>query len=462
MRLTRRVFHDLAIWMVAFGLAIGVAFPFLVVLLGVPIETALAPTFFGACLGAGALAGLLNFKLARQVVGKKLSLLAERMGTVGAELKQMTFSADLSGCTPERCSIVVDSDDEIGDSARAFNRLVEALATSMKTQAAVRSFNRMLSSRLELDAVATGALQQLIEYTGADAGVILVDTGGKLRVQASSGVREPETLIDSEHVGSGMRTGEVKHLQVPAGVEIDAGLVEFRPQDVLFVPITHKSVPLGTIVLASTQAFDADSKSRLELFKHGLGLALNNSLAHDRLQRLAALDPLTGVYNRRFGLARLHEEFGRAVRSNSPLGVLMLDIDHFKSVNDTYGHLVGDRLLTSIAGIVSSILREGDILIRYGGEEFLVVLPAASSEDIRAIGDRVRRAVEESSLVDDTQTIRVTISIGGAAYPNQNVEGEECLVELADEALYSAKQAGRNRAVIADESEPNALTALGA
>lgn len=134
------------------------------------------------------------------------------------------------------------------------------------------------------------------------------------------------------------------------------------------------------------------------------------------------------------------------------LGAIRLDIDQFKSVNDTYGHLFGDRILTSVAGIVSSILREGDILIRYGGEEFLAVLPAASSADTRAIGERVRRAVADSTVVEGSQTVRITVSIGGAAYPNQNVESEESLVELADAALYAAKQAGRDCVHIARQS----------
>jgi len=184
------------------------------------------------------------------------------------------------------------------------------------------------------------------------------------------------------------------------------------------------------------------------LFLQGLGLALNNAMAHDRLQRLAALDPLTGVYNRRFGLVRLHEEFGRAVRANTPVGILMLDIDHFKAVNDTYGHLVGDRLLKSICAIARSSLREGDVLLRYGGEEFLAVLPAASAEDLRLVGERLRRAVEDSALSDGAKTVRVTLSVGGAAYPNQNVESEEVLIRLADEALYRAKDSGRNRVEI--------------
>ena len=161
------------------------------------------------------------------------------------------------------------------------------------------------------------------------------------------------------------------------------------------------------------------------------------------------LDPLTGVYNRRFGLGRLHEEFERSIRSTIPLGLLMLDIDHFKSVNDTYGHQAGDRILKSIAAIIKTILREGDILVRYGGEEFLAILPAAASEDLELIGERIRRSVEESAHPYESQTIRVTISIGGAAFPNQNVEKESTLLQLADDSLYKAKETGRNRVVVA-------------
>ena len=175
-------------------------------------------------------------------------------------------------------------------------------------------------------------------------------------------------------------------------------------------------------------------------------------LHQDSLALSASVDSLTGLWNRSRTLHFLIEEVARANRYGTPFSVVLIDIDHFKSVNDTYGHLVGDRLLTSVAGIVGSILREGDVLIRYGGEEFLAVLPAAAGEDIRAIGERVRRAVEESSVAEGSQTIRVTVSVGGAAFPNQNVEGEQSLVELADEALYAAKQSGRNRVQIADET----------
>ena len=137
------------------------------------------------------------------------------------------------------------------------------------------------------------------------------------------------------------------------------------------------------------------------------------------------------------------------MRTAAPLGVLMLDIDHFKAVNDTYGHLVGDRVLKSVCAIVRSSLREGDVLLRYGGEELLAVLPAASSTDLHEMGERLRQAVEDSSVTDGEKTVRVTLSAGGAAYPTHNVEREDGLIGLADEALYRAKKGGRNRVEIA-------------
>lgn len=448
MRITKKVFHDLALWMVAFGLGIGITFPFFVMLLGVPSQIALTTLFFLASLGAGALAGAVNFTLARTVVGSRIKLLASGMTRVEENLLSMTASGDMEQCKPEDCLIEVDSEDEIGESAMAFNRLVETLAHSMETQAAVRSFSEMLTSKLELEELTQQALRQFMEHTKASGGAILCESGGELEVTASHGFKNIESLGESDHVRLAVRTGELQTIRIPDNVQVDGVIAHFRPSEIVILPATYKSIPLGVVILATSDSFDSEARARMELFRHSFGLALNNAIAHDRLQRLAALDPLTGAYNRRFGLGRLHEEFDRAVRMNSPLGILMLDIDHFKRVNDTYGHLVGDRVLIAITGIAKTILRDGDVLVRYGGEEFLAVLPAASSEDLCLIGERLRRAVEDASVTDGSQTIRVTTSLGAAAYPNQNVKKEDELVQLADAALYEAKETGRNRLVL--------------
>jgi diguanylate cyclase (GGDEF)-like protein len=196
-------------------------------------------------------------------------------------------------------------------------------------------------------------------------------------------------------------------------------------------------------VLATTGAFERDAVELLDQFRADLGLAFNNALAHDRLERLAAIDPLTDAYNRRFGLGRLREEFARAVRAEAPLGVLMVDLDHFKTINDTYGHLVGDRLLRSVAGACRRVIREGDVLVRYGGEEFLVLLPGAGRDDVVQVGERIRRAIAETVVEDGESRISVTVSIGAATYRDGS-ESPEALIALADRALYEAKDGGRN------------------
>ncbi|TKB23111.1 GGDEF domain-containing protein [Desulfopila sp. IMCC35006] len=450
MRITRKVFHDLAIWMVGFGLSIGIVFPFFVILLGVPSNIALNKVFFAACLGAGALAGIINYGLARWVVGLRLRLLASSMSQVEQNLKKMTYSGDLSECTPENCMIYVDSEDEIGESALAFNRLVETLSKSMKTQAAVRSFSEMLTSQLEIETLAEKALLQFFEHTDAASGLVLYESGGKLEIAASHGLKSPELVAVSDHVRIAVRTGQRQVVSIPDDVRIDGVIMDFSPREIVVLPVKNKGVPLGVVVLATGKTFDSDQQARIDIFMQGLGLALNNAMAHDHLRRLAAIDPLTSIYNRRFGLGRLKEEFGRATRTGSLLGIIIFDIDHFKVVNDTYGHLVGDWVLKSICALARSSLREGDVLFRYGGEEFVAVLPAASSEDLRIIAERLRKGIEDNIFSKGITTVRVTVSIGGAAYPNQsNAGNEDLLLQLADEALYKAKESGRNRVILA-------------
>ncbi|MDM8569375.1 GGDEF domain-containing protein, partial [Thiotrichales bacterium HSG1] len=214
------------------------------------------------------------------------------------------------------------------------------------------------------------------------------------------------------------------------------------------IPLEFKSIPLGVIVLATNKFFDKDVTRLLQLFRHSFGLALNNALAHSNLQKIAALDVLTGAYNRRFGLTRLKEEFNRAIRSDTSLGIIMMDIDHFKSINDTYGHLVGDRVLGQIAESTYRALREGDVVVRYGGEEFLIILPGASLSNSLQLGERIRRLITETTVQDGEQCISFTASLGITAFPEDNVKGELELVKHADDALYTAKDQGRNQVVL--------------
>ncbi|WP_419785980.1 PAS domain S-box protein [Pseudodesulfovibrio sp.] len=166
-----------------------------------------------------------------------------------------------------------------------------------------------------------------------------------------------------------------------------------------------------------------------------------------KLRELATTDALTGLDNRRWFMEQAMAEFSRSRRYNRALAMLMLDIDHFKNVNDTHGHDVGDQVLSSLAGIVVGALREADILGRLGGEEFGVLLPETSREAALDVAERVRKAVESTIMRTSAGEIRITISIG-VAVMNEKTTSVETLLKDADVALYQAKENGRNRAFI--------------
>ncbi|MGB0324535.1 MAG: GGDEF domain-containing protein, partial [Phycisphaerales bacterium] len=169
-----------------------------------------------------------------------------------------------------------------------------------------------------------------------------------------------------------------------------------------------------------------------------------------------SVDGLTGIYNRRFFDDQLHERFEQARRFRGTLGLLMIDVDHFKSINDDHGHPVGDLVLKECAARMGQIMRRGDVLCRYGGEEFVVLLPGATKREIATVAERLRIRVEDEPFLrtlGDQSPIAVTISVGGAlATPDQD-STEPCdLLHAADGALYQAKREGRNQScfVVAD------------
>jgi two-component system cell cycle response regulator len=447
-RFTTKLFTDIAIWMIGLGLLNGASFPFFAYVLGIEAKQVFTLTFWAATLTAGLVAGLINYTLVKLIVKPRLKILADHMHIVEKTIRDASFTGNWSSCSVDICRVPVDSNDEIGESAKAFNDLVEALFRAHDMEIAVNDFSKTLSSQLELEILSKQALDLFLQYTGAIAGVILTESTGELVVTAHHGVSDPKTLSNNDHVRQALRTHECQRVTFPPDIKIEAVLVSFRPQEIIVVPLEFKNAPLGVVILATNQTFSPDVTRLLQFFRRSFSLALNNALIHSHLQRIAALDTLTGAYNRRFGLIRLREEFNRAVRTGSSLGIVMMDIDHFKSINDTYGHLVGDRVLGQIAESTRQALREGDLMVRYGGEEFLIILPGASLENCAQISERVRRLIADAMVKDGKQFIHFTASLGATAYPTDNVEHELELVKHADAVLYTAKHQGRNRVVV--------------
>ena len=175
-----------------------------------------------------------------------------------------------------------------------------------------------------------------------------------------------------------------------------------------------------------------------------LSLCLERVYLYERLQEISIHDSLTKIYNRRYFMLRYLEEFERAKKFNLSLSFLMIDVDHFKKINDTYGHLVGDAVLREVAALIKENTREIDFIARYGGEEFSAILPETDKAGAIMMAERISSRISRRQIKVFDETLNLTISAGVAAFP-QNTIHSDVLVEIADKALYKAKLSGRNR-----------------
>jgi diguanylate cyclase (GGDEF)-like protein len=218
----------------------------------------------------------------------------------------------------------------------------------------------------------------------------------------------------------------------------------------LCIPILAQGEALGILHFQATDEAPALADSELSLkttFAGQVGLSVANIRLREALRSQSIKDPLTGLYNRRYLEETLEREIRRAVRSEQALGVLMLDLDHFKKFNDTYGHDAGDTVLRETASFLSKSIRAEDIVCRFGGEEFVVILPTAELNNAHARAERIRSKLRELTVLHQGQSLGiVTVSVGVAALPEHGTSPRE-LLDAADAALYRAKREGRDRVV---------------
>lgn len=219
-----------------------------------------------------------------------------------------------------------------------------------------------------------------------------------------------------------------------------------------FPLISEENEITGCIVARSTlDTLSQRDISYLEQLTRQSSITINRANSYSKILQYATIDALTNLNNRRQFELRLGQEIATTKRQNNPLCAMMIDIDFFKKVNDTYGHASGDAVLRGVASIIKSALRESDIPSRYGGEEFAVLLPYTHIDEAKIVGERLRKAVESSPIPinvenSDVKSINVTISMGLAEF-NKTETGDE-LFERADKALYEAKESGRNRVCV--------------
>lgn len=226
---------------------------------------------------------------------------------------------------------------------------------------------------------------------------------------------------------------------------------DYQPLDpkshsLLVVPMETHGQLHGLLIAEAPSAgvFSERDERLLAVVARSAGLALENADLLRRTRELTMVDELTDTFNYRFFVRKMQEEKRRAARYGLPLSLIMIDIDWFKKLNDSYGHETGNLVLRSLAGTIRTCVRDVDIFCRYGGEEFVIILPQTPESEARQIGERIRAQVERTVIITPEQgKLRVTVSVGVTSYP-ENGRSQEDLVSIADQALYQAKGQGKN------------------
>lgn len=272
---------------------------------------------------------------------------------------------------------------------------------------------------------------------------LILESKGYRCLEASSG---PEALEIAEASNPDVILLDI-HMPEMDGYEVCRRLKEnARTRHIPIVFLTaryrdHEEIARGL----DAGAYDYVTKpfSAPELMAR-LGVMVRIRRAEDAARQASLTDSLTGLYNRRLLHQRLEEEMARSLRYGAPLSCVMLDLDHFKAVNDSFGHAVGDDVLSQVAAILRRHIRRSDIAVRYGGEEFVLVLFSSAADNARYVAERIRCDVESHEFLAGDTKLKITVSVGIASFPFEGVETTDDLMRRADSALYQAKGAGRN------------------
>ena len=369
--------------------------------------------------------------------------------------------------------ITVRSSDEVGRLGTAFNAMTHDLRTyvgalqdsSDELQAGVARLGDTLSGTHDLDRILRVVLDAAMASTRAQAGAVLLLSADRseLELVVEQGLRERGVAVagrlplDAGIVGRVASTGEPVLGRVGAG----PGQLQTEPGEptgstLIAVALTSSSRVIGVLVLVDRLGngeFTDRDLSTLRTFTSQATVAVDNVLLHQEASRLSITDGLTGLWNYRYFQTTVDKEIERAARFGRPLALLMLDLDHFKRVNDTHGHPRGDAVLVEVAARLLDEVRDVDTLARYGGEEFVVVLPETDEQGASRAADRIRDAVSSRPFGGQGDLpLALTVSIGVAVFPEHGADAAS-LLHAADQALYVAKRSGRDAWRLAGHAE---------
>jgi diguanylate cyclase (GGDEF)-like protein len=366
------------------------------------------------------------------------------------------------GALADRAAALVGDDAPIvGDELDGLSVALETMSSTLdskldeleeersRLRRTLSGYGETLAATHDMEALLQALLGTALQATRARGGRVLLHDGERgraaetVRVGSARGSRADLPMMVKPGLGiegAALATGEVQSSELP------------RP--ILAAPIVHGEEPIGVVTVVDPEdgGFAGEDAGTLASLAAQAGVAIENVRRHELAQQAAVSDGLTGLANRRHFYDRLRAEHERALRFGHPLALVLLDVDNFKKINDSRGHLAGDAVLAEVGAVLSSSVREIDLAARYGGEEFAVLLPETDGEGAARLAERLRAAIAARTVPFEEGPIEhVTASFGVAcvAPGGDSFAGQTGLIGAADAALYQAKSSGKNCVVVA-------------
>lgn len=333
------------------------------------------------------------------------------------------------------------------------------LARSAADMGRLTQMSSTLQQAPSPQAVIEAALPFLRDLFSEQSGVLYLVTANATTLEQVAVWNELRTMparLDLDACGAMSKCEEERYVLITPGAETDSKPCELQSDGLACccVPLTREGTPLGVLHIRQLPHNPAplhDQQILLATMAADLiGLALSNIQLREHLQEQSIRDTLTGLYNRRYLNETLARELQHGMRYQQAVGIILMDIDHFKCINDTYGHQIGDAVLRLLGTFLQARTRRGDMVCRYGGEEMVLVLPNTPLEQAAAYAEQLRQSVQHLTGEYDGQPLpHVTVSLGVAASPGHG-HSVDTLISAADQALYQAKAAGRNQTCVAE------------
>jgi len=336
----------------------------------------------------------------------------------------------------------------------SFVRLEEELLKRNKELIIVNTLSSAFISSENMDMVMEDLIEKVLLITDFQTGFLILNEDGQLKLRTGKGITpDLQNFIISGGIeplcNDTLRAREPMYIVEQSAVAKIPVLCEEGFVFIVAIPLMSDQKVMGLLFLASriSREMDFDFAALLSLVGNHVSHIIDKIRLFQETKKLSVTDSLTGLYNSRYFYKYLDLEISRTKRYGSSFSLLLFDIDNFKRLNDTYGHQAGDGVLQELTRILKSVSRETDVVVRYGGEEFVIILPNTGEEEAIALANRILKSVQETVImINATDTVSITVSGGVASFP-QNASTAKGLLNAADSAMYAAKTAGKNTIV---------------